>query len=255
MQEARMMPTLEIIVHCYAEKITDFAALLTAQLSSIINHPPVNGHVVVSVCTTPTDRLTRSVASSFGQRAAHRHVLVNVLARSFTTDMLFRRAIARNMLAKSTSADLVWFADCDYMVGPRTLDAMLSVDCDTLWHPKKVLIHKSHQEGDEFISRIVPGLLVEGDLGRFDDHRVSIAIGGLQFVSGDVARARGYLDGTRWVKAVKPEGGFRDTQEDRVYRGSFERRQSFEIPGLMRLRHSKSAFESSESRLAQTAGK
>jgi hypothetical protein len=250
-----MMPTIEIIVHCYAEKIADFASLLTAQLSSICNHPPVNGHVIVSVCTTHTDSLTENVVEKFGSKAAAQRIPVTIVTRPYFTDMLFRRAIARNQLAKFTKSDLVWFADCDYMVGPGTLDAMLAVECDTLWHPKKVLIHKSHEEGDNFIAGITPGRTVGGDLGRFDDHRVNIAIGGLQFVSGDVARARGYLDGTRWVKPVDPKGGFRDTQEDRVYRGSFERRQSFEIPGLMRLRHSKSAFESPESRLAQTAGK
>jgi hypothetical protein len=249
-----MMQILEIVVHTYAEQIPAFASLLTAQLSSILRHPPSTGCVVVHVCTTATDRLTSDVIEAFREQAIHRKVRLAVVPRCYSKGLLFRRAIARNELAKSTVADLVWFADCDYMVGPRTLDAMLAVECDTLWHPKRVLIHKSHQDGDDFISRITPGRMVEGDLGRFEDHRVSLAIGGLQFVSGDVARA-GYLDGTRWTKAVDPKGGFRDTQEDRVYRGSFERRQSFEIPGLMRLRHSKSAFESSESRLAQTAGK
>lgn len=248
-----MMQLLDIVVHAYAEDIPDFASLLTAQLSSIIRHPPASGCAVVNVCTAPTDRLTLDVVEQFRERS--RKTTVSIVPRCYTTDMLFRRAIARNMLAKSTRADLVWFADCDYMVGPGTLDAMLAVECDTLWHPKKVLIHKSHQEGDEFIARIAPGRPAEGDLGRFEEHRVSIAIGGLQFVSGDVARARGYLDGTRWVKPVDPAGGFRDTQEDRVYRGSFERRLSFDIPNLYRLRHSKSAFEAAEKRLAQTAGK
>lgn len=250
------MKTLELVVHCFAEKIPDFASMLTAQLSSIIRHPPSTGSVLVNVVTSTTDRLTAEVVAAFAYRADSRqptHVTIERMA--IETTLLFRRAIGRNYCARRTAADVVWWGDCDYTCGPRSLDAILAVECDTLWHPKQVLIHASHEEGDKLIERIIPGEEVEGDFGRFVEHRVRYAIGGLQFVSGAIARSKGYLDQTRWTKPVDPAGGFRDTGEDRVYRGSFERSVAVDIPGLMRLRHSRSAFQSAEERLAQTAGK
>jgi len=247
------MRTLEIVVHCYAEQIPDFASMLTAQLSSIVHHPPRTGSVVVCVYTAISDRLTREVVASFGYKAESQRLPVMIAARPFEKNLLFRRAIGRNHAARRTAADVVWFADADYMVGPRTLDAMLAVDCDTLWYPKQVDIHVSHAEGDKFIERIIPGEIVEGEYGRFQAHRVKMAIGGVQFVSGAIARARGYLDQTKWTKAVDPTGGFRDTGEDRVYRGTFERSEAFDIPNMLRLRHSRSAFQDEETRLKQTA--
>lgn len=250
------MKTLEIVCHCYSEKIPDFASMLTAQLSSIVRHPPSTGAVIVTVVTSGTDRITSEVASAFAYRSDSKHLpQVTIALMLLEPRLLFRRAIGRNMRARRTTADILWFADADYLCGPRTLDSILAVECDTLWHPKQVLIHASHEEGDKLIERIIPGEDVEGDLGRFVDHRVRYAIGGLQFVPGSVARSKGYLDQTRWTKPVDPAGGFMDTAEDRVYRGSFERSVAVEIPGLMRLRHSRSAFESAEHRLAQTAGK
>lgn len=249
------MRRLEIIVHCYSEKIPDFASLLAAQLSSVIRHPPRTGEVTVTVCMTSSDRLTHEVVSSMAYKARGGRQPVLIRTWPFDKGLLFRRAIGRNYCARRTPADVVWFADCDYMVGPGSLDAILAVECDTLWHPKQVLIHTSHAEGDKLIERIIPTEIVEGDLGRFQPHRVRMAIGGLQFVPGSVARAEGYLDQTRWTKPVDPAGGFRDTAEDRVYRGRFAKSESFDIPGLYRLRHSRSAFEKAEDRLAQTAGK
>ena len=259
------MRSLEIICHCYSEQIPDFASMLTAQLSSIIRHPPSTGEVVITVCTTATDRLTRDVCAAMaykmkGNRAARLDGKSNGLAPMILIELLldksllFRRAIGRNIRARRTISDVAWWADADYLVGPGTLDAMLAVECDTLWHPKEVMIHTSHAEGDEFLRGVIPGEMVEGNLGRFQPHRVKMAIGGLQFVPGSIARAKGYLDQTRWTKPVDPAGGFRDTKEDRVFRGTFERSESFEIPNLLRLRHSKSAFQDAETRLAQTAG-
>jgi hypothetical protein len=253
MQKGGAVSLLEIVVHCFAEKIPDFASMLTAQLSSIVRHQPSTGKVLVSVCMTSTDRLTYDVVQSMAYKA--RTSTVQIRTWPFEKSLLFRRAIGRNYLARRGVADVVWFADCDYMVGPRTLDAILAVECDTLWHPRQVDIHVSHEEGDQFLERIVPGEIVEGNYGRFQTQRVKFAIGGLQFVPGSIARAKGYLDQTRWTKPVDPAGGFRNTAEDKVYRGSFARSEAVEIPNLSRLRHSRSAFEDAAKRLAQTAGK
>ncbi len=252
------MRSLEIIVHCYAEQIPDFASMLTAQLSSIIRHPPSTGKVVVWVCTAISDRLTQEVVAAMGYKAS---MAPHLRFESFSSEknFLFRRAIGRNIRARRTHADVVWFADADYIVSAGSLDAMLAIDFAALplplVYPKQVFIQRSHARGDQAIATIIPGEDWILDTSAFDVKTEKFAIGGLQIVSGDTARRYGYLDDTKWVRPVDPALGFQDTKEDKAYRAALGGSCGVEIPGLYRLRHSRSAFEPAEKRLAQTAGK
>lgn len=255
------MKILEIIVHCYAEQIPDFASMLTAQLSSIIRHPPSGeGRVVVWVCTAISDRLTHEVVAAMGYRAS---LLPDNRVRfeSFTSDkrFLFRRAIGRNVRARRTHSDVVWFADADYIMSAGSIDAILAIDFTTLplplAYPKQVFIQRSHASGDKAIATIIPGEDWILDTSAFDVKTEKFAIGGLQIVSGETARQHGYLDNTKWVRPVDPTLGFQDTKEDKAYRAALGGSCGVEIPGLYRMRHSRSAFETAEKRLAQTAGK
>jgi hypothetical protein len=100
----------------------------------------------------------------------------------------------------------------------------------------------------------VPGEVFTPDMTLFKQQRLSQAIGGLQIVRGDTARQHGYCPDSRYCKPLKKLGdGFRDTHEDKVYRGIVSAGWE-DLPGAFRLRHSRSAFESQESRLAQTGG-
>jgi hypothetical protein len=145
---------------------------------------------------------------------------------------------------------VVWHADCDYAVGSGFADYLLEARWpSTLVFPREVMIHESHAAGDLEISRIKPGRLHHLDAKPFKPQRVNVCIGGLQFVTGDVAR-QGYLDNTRWTAPLTKLGsGFRDTTEDKVYRGAVLGATPIETPRIFRLRHSRSAFQRPETRL------
>lgn len=254
------MTTIELIVHAYAEKLDCFAKLLTMQLSSLAVWPCQRARVIYSVCWTASDKLVYDTINAMAKRFEsstgpyEREVEIN----SFPMDkeMLFRRAIGRNLLARQSKADVVWFTDCDYAIGDGCLDGLADAYQAgfpaKLVFPKTLQIHKSHRIGDELLRSVVPGELYLPDLSQFIHRREKFAIGGLQIVSGDTARSVGYCDGTIWIKPVSEEGGFRNTTEDRVYRAILGESKPIEIPGLYRLRHSESAFEDASSRLAQT---
>ena len=248
------MRSIEIVSHCYSEQHPVFASLLTSQLSSLWLWPPEKCRVLVVICTTTSDKLTRAVGASFADLFAGGPVDVQV--RLYEKSHLFRRAIARNFAAKMTTSDIVWFADADYLFGQGCLDNLAAYDITGLSYPRQVLIHKSHRAGDVEISRIVPGEVFEPDLTLFQPQRVKFAIGGLQIVPGAVAREKGYLDHSKWIKPVDPAKGFQDTREDKSYRAEFKAQSvGLNLPRLMRFRHSQSAFEDAEKRLAQTEGK
>ncbi len=243
------MKTIEIVVHCYAEKIPDFAAMLTAQLSSLVLWTPKTCNVTLRVCAKSGDQLTDEAGFGFGPFLAE-----NVFSDPLWLDGtdIFRRAIGRNIAAKRSNADIVWFADADYLFGEGCLDALAASDFKGLAYPRDIMIHKSHAVGDAELARIKIGEQFEPDLTLFKPQRIKFAIGGLQIVDGDTARAGGYLDGTRWVKPTTATD-FQDTREDRVFRGLFPKSTALELPNLFRMRHSRSAFESADSRLKQTS--
>lgn len=259
--------TVEIIVHCYAEKRAEFAKLLNAQIGSVLKWPP-KCKVILHVVSVYNDQHTTEIIHSYSQKfqtqviQPYAHIPLSFPAANLQRHLrlyhlpkcdVMRRSVARNIISKKTSGDVVWFADCDYVFGEGCLDALAACEFKGLAYPGSAMIHKSHQIGDAELARSKPGELTL-DLSLFEPWRVKFAIGGLQIVDGATARL-GYLDGSRWSKPVPDAQDFLDTKEDRIYRGKFEKSTKLTLPNLYRLRHSASAFESPESRLKQTAGK
>lgn len=256
------MRTLEFVVHCYSLEIPDFARLLTVQLSSLALWPPERCKLRVTVCSTPDDKQTIRVCREFDCLFNQKRLPIDVIMRMYRKGSLFRRGVGRNDAAKLTKADVVWFLDCDYAMGEGCLDALATATeaglPATLAYPRNVHIQKSHALGDAMIARVVPGELFTPDPSEFKPRRERYAIGGLQIVSGETARRYGYCDGTKWAEPVSEQGGFRDTKEDKVFRRAMEAidgSAAIDLPNLYRLRHSRSAFESAEKRLAQTGGR
>jgi len=274
-----VMKTVEIITHCFAEKIPAFASLLTAQLSSLILWEPRNCMAVLTICYAEDDQRTKWVIERLVEIVDGCKEDEPELARAIDTGLvpcphprvdmkllfeldrakLFRRSIGRNMAARRSRADIVWFADCDYIFGEGCLDALAASEFTGLTYPQEVQIHRAHHIGDAEIARIKPGELFTPDLSLFETKREKFAIGGLQIVPGDVARKYGYCDGGRWQKPADPAQGFQDTREDKAYRQEMIEKcgpsKAIHLPNLYRFRHSESAFEDSAKRLAQTAGK
>lgn len=240
------MKTIQIITHCYAAKIPDFAAMLAAQMSSLIFWQP-HVDVLLTVCCNEDDALTMEAVGSFGT-----HPLPTVRIQPLLMPLrdLFRRAIGRNRAAKASTADVVWFTDADYIFGRGCLDYVAGVDFrdSNSIIPRKAWIHRRHTDGDSEIKRVTIGEVFEPDLSLFQSWHLRLAIGGMQIVKGDFAR-QGYLDQTKWQNpVVDTSRGFQDTWCDKKYRKTLGLPLPVDIPGCYRMRHSSSAFESAESR-------
>jgi hypothetical protein len=247
------MRQVELVVHCWAEKRPVFAHMLTAQLSSLVLWRP-KCIVKVTVFCTPGDKLTAKVLAGFRATIEKPPNTVWVRPWHVPPPCLFRRAIGRDMAGKASTADVVWFADCDYLFtegpdGKATLDHLAEHTWTTqAGFPAQALIHKTHATGDAEMARVVPGEVWEPDLSLFQPWKPPGAIGGLQIVPGDVAR-RGYCTGTKWLNPTNA-ADFQDTREDRVYRCSIPGPHTrLDLPGLYRLRHTDSAFETAEQRV------
>lgn len=246
------MKTIEIISHVYAEEFPAFASLMTAQVSSLFLWPP-NCPVLYTVVGTPSDTVTFDALRRLQEKLTMQH---SFALRWVPVDKpsLFRRGVMRNLAFKNALSDLVWAADADYLFGPGCLEALAGMDFKGLVFPQNAMIHKSHATGDAEIARIVPGEIFKPDLSLFEPWSCKVAIGGLQIVPRELAN-KGYLDGTKWSQPEPGATRFLDTKEDKKYRESVGGSTPISLPNLYRLRHSDSAFESKEKRLAQTAGK
>lgn len=239
---------IQIVTHCYAAKIPDFAAMLTAQISSLILWPP-KVDTLLTVCCNQDDELTMRAIYGIGLLPVP---TVRIEPLTLSLPQLFRRAIGRNLAAKASRAQVVWHADADYLFGRDCIDSLAAVDFRTFNSviPRKAWLHRSHTEGDAELKRITIGELFEPDLGIFQAWHPKEAIGGLQIVEGTFAR-KGYLDGTKWQTPVHDVSkGFQNTLEDRKYRRQELHSNTMlaDIHGVYRMRHSSSAFQTASQR-------
>lgn len=239
---------LEIVSHCFCPPgVTQYAKMLEWQIASLQKYVEGFEQVDLYVCCTTGDLATCRVL----ERAwALREVAgLRVFAEFMPPEDLFRRAIGRNRRALRTDADIVWFTDVDYFVGPGFLQAV--ADCDFLTpssgltYPSRININKEHEIGDKMLLTQIPGMICDS---MFAGKGLRKAIGGVQFVGGDVAREHGYLkDRKRWQKPVDAAKGFRQCRCDVPYRMGMSKMfggiPRFEAEGLYRIRHSTAGRE------------
>jgi hypothetical protein len=223
---------LEIVSHCW-----NYAHLLTYQLSSLVLYPPTRVSIRMTVFHSPEDRQTCEVLEHFAQ--------VNVPGvtwnwRPLEKPRLFRRAIGRNLAALATEADWIWFTDCDQVFHRGCLDALAVALTDhkaNLVFPRVVgCTTMLHSDDPIFRAVAGPPAIVDIDLSRFEPVHHSKAVGALQIVRGDVARAIGYCDGIRLYR--EPLAHWQKTYEDRTFRwliGSDG--EPVDIGGLYRISH------------------
>jgi hypothetical protein len=146
------MMKLEIVCHCW-ERAFDLAS----QLMSLERNPPRELDLVMTVFYSEEDSATIAMLERYGQSARK---------WPLPTEQLCRRTIGRNMAALATTADWVWFIDCDYIFGEGTLDALATV-----------------------LPTVDADLVYPCVVGA---RAITKAIGGAQIVRGDVARRDGY---------------------------------------------------------------
>ena len=235
------MESLHLVTHCW-----NYSRLLCYQLSSLVDCVPNRFSTTCTVFYCRDDVATvKSLlffqGFVFSPTICPGMPWLNWDFRPLPPDQLCRRAIGRNMAAKDTSADWVWFLDCDYVFGLGCLDSLpdeLPKVTGPLAYPRAVYRSTTHQCGDEAIERVTKPKLYAIDPDDFSAYRNRRAIGGIQIVRGDVCRRHGYLDGH--PKHQRPVKRWRRTFEDTAFRRSLGTKgEPINLPNLYRIRHSK----------------
>ncbi len=224
---------IEIVSHCW-----QYAHLLAYQLSSLVNFPPAKARLRMTVFHTLEDTRTRAMLDYFSGLAVP-GVAWNWQALS--PPELFRRAIGRNRVARSTKADWVWFTDCDIVFHRDCIDLLateLQARQDLLTYPKFERITPMLTEDD-------PVLAAERDRPRvvdIDTSQFTLAAnppkakGAYHIVHGDAARHCGYCEQIPLYQRPAPR--WAKTYEDSAFRWLLGTDGvGLEVPGVHRIRH------------------
>jgi len=107
---------LQIVSHCW-----QYAHLMVYQLCSLVNYPPKTVDLTYTLFYSEEDKKTVELGALFDA--------MNIPGiewdwRPIPRDTLYRRAIGRHQAAKSTTADWVWFSDCDLIFHDGCLDSL-----------------------------------------------------------------------------------------------------------------------------------
>ena len=227
------MKTIELVSHCWR-----YSRVLAYQLASLVLHPPARCRVVATVfcCDEdePTCRVIAQASRHVGERLA-------IHCRAMRRQELLNRSIGRNRAARATEADLVWFTDCDYCFGPGCLGTLAGLELPpdgVLFYVRHVRATHTHELGNQYADRMGDGFrLLELDPADFFRQRIRKAIGGVQIVRGETARAGGYCpDSPPDQRAVEGER-FRRNWSDITYRRQLGTSGTpIELPNLFRIR-------------------
>ena len=236
--------SLELVSHCWS-----YAHLLEGQLGSLIANPPATCDVTMTVYFSREDQDTTRLLEACAEREVPN---VTWSFRAAPKQRLFRRSIGRNHAASTTSADWIWFTDCDVLFGPGCLDglaAALAGRTDPLVFPAVEQLTEllpddelgagaSQPSGDpDGPAAATPPLLHDPTANHtFVPVPVTKAKGPLQITHGDVARAVGYC---RDLAAYqRPEPSFAKCHEDTAFRWLLGTHGvPVDVPAVSRIRH------------------
>lgn len=234
---------IEIVSHCWG-----YAHLLAYQLSSLVLHPPQQAQVTVTVFYSAEDADTVALLKFFGTIPVPG---VTWSWQRLDKYRLFRRSIGRNLAARATRCDWVWFTDCDVLFEAGCLDglaAALQGRRDALVFPREEWVSAMLEAGAPLLEagKGVPRVL-EIDAGEFTAQQRDRATGPLQVAHGDVARACGYCENLRVYQQPSPV--WAKAHEDRAFRWLLRTPGTpVEVPGVYRIRHaSKGRYQGSRS--------
>lgn len=235
------MRKFEIVTHCWSgPNVPIYHLLLQFQLSSLLQQID-DLSVVVTVCYTPQDRQTSDVVDFFeplfvGQNQLQRMPL--------EPSSLFRRAIGRHRAAKASTADVIWFTDCDHVFrGTVLTDAYHGCLASehNLVFPYATMVHAQHGIGDALLAPHIdkPPQVCPDIGGGFVRRRSVIAIGGIQIAKGDFCRKRGYIGRRRFLQPVPAELGFQSCRGDIMFRRACGSSAPIRARHIYRIRHSR----------------
>jgi hypothetical protein len=223
--------SLEIVSHCWG-----YAHLLAYQLSSLVLYPPARLDVTMTVFHSREDTETVALLDFFGAMpVAGLHWNWQALDKG----RLFRRAIGRNLAARATACDWVWFTDCDVVFHAGCLDGLaeaLQGRRDPLVFPREEWRSELLEPSDEMLRAAATPRVVDIDVTRFAPWQRGRATGPLQITHGDVARGVGYCASLRLYQ--RPSRSWAKAHEDRAFRWLLRSQGvPIEVPGVYRIRH------------------
>jgi len=223
---------VEIVSHCW-----NYAHMLVYQLSSLVLFPPQNIDVTMTVYYGEEDELTVALLEHF---ACQNVPGVRWNWQKLPRQALFRRAIGRNMAAKNSIADWVWFTDCDVLFRDGCLDglaAALQGRRDALVFPSSEYCTGLLPPEAPLLSPVMaPMQTLDVDPSLFSHFPRDRATGPLQITHGDVARAVGYCESLPYYQ--QPSDTWCKAYEDRAFRWLLRTQgEPITVPGVFRIRH------------------
>ncbi len=225
------LPTLEIVSHCWL-----YSNMLAYQLSSFVNYPPKKLKLIVTLFYSEEDKDTSELVA-FISTFQPENVTWNWQA--LPKEKLFRRGIGRNMAARSTSADWVWYTDCDIIFHEGCLDSLaeqLIGRQDTLLFPRQERTTPMLAESDPMLQAGRKPQLVDIEADKFSLHSRDRAKGAFQIVHGDVARAVGYCEKLSLYQT--PSEHWCKCYEDRAFRWLVGTQGvPIDVKGVYQIRH------------------
>lgn len=223
--------TLEIVSHCW-----QYAHLQAYQLSSLVLHAPQDIDVVMTVYYCQEDSKTVELLNFF---AAQKVAGVRWQWRELPKEQLFRRGIGRNHAALNTSADWIWFTDCDVVFHAGALDSLakaLQGNTEPLLFPQEERVTSLLAEDDPLLQKAAAVQVVALDGTEFITKAVSKATGPLQITHGDAAREHGYCKAMAVYQT--PADSWQKCYEDRAFRYLLSSQgKAITVPGVYRIRH------------------
>lgn len=206
---------LEVVSHCWG-----YANMLTYQLSSFVNYPPTKLHLTVTVFYSEEDSKTKATLDFFSQ-ISQPNITWNF--QELSKGKLFRRGIGRNMAARSTKADWIWFTDCDIIFHENCLDSLadsLQGERGLLFFPEEEKITEMLKDDDPLLMKDAEPQVIDINTENFSLYERSKsrdkARGPFQIVHGDVARAIGYCEKLSMFQTESER--WRKTYEDTAFR-------------------------------------
>ncbi len=223
---------MEIVTHCW-----NYSHFLVYQLSSLVLFPPEDMDITMTVFFCPEDRKTAHLLDFFFRQDIPG---VTWNWRPLARQRLFRRGIGRNLAALETTADWVWFTDCDLMFREKCLDTLATL----LQGRRDALLFPEEERCTQLLAEDNPILQAGADKPRvldidtriFTSHFPAKATGPLQIAHGDVCRAVGYC---RSIKLYQtPSETWCKAHEDTAFRWLLRTHgKPLPVPGVYRVRH------------------
>ena len=225
---------LEIVSHCWR-----YGHFLTYQLGSLVHHRADKLDITMTVYFCPEDESTLRVLRFFGDMKVPG---VTWDWRPLSKEQLFRRAIGRNLAAKTTRADWIWFTDADILFQEKCLDSL----ADLLQGRDDALLFPETTYGTALLPEDDPVL----EKGRGGPTLLTLpqpafpircgpenrAKGPYQITHGDIARACGYCASIPVYQ--RPARRWRKAYEDSAFRWLVGTRGApLALPGVCQIRH------------------